>query len=55
MENSLRNVKDDINDIAVYCCQHPDYINLNPEEASAEILKKAIPADEFLSLRMSIE
>ena len=55
MENSLRNVKDDINAIAVYCCQHPDYINLNPKEASSEILKKAIPSDEFLSLRMSIE
>lgn len=55
MENSLRNVKDDINAIAVYCCQHPDYINLNPEEASSEILKKAIPSDEFMSLRMSIE
>ena len=55
MENSLRNVKDDINAIAVHCCQHPDYINLNPREASSEILKKAIPSDEFLSLRMSIE
>ena len=55
MENSLPNVKDDINAIAVYCCQHPDYIDLNPEEASSEILKKAIPSDEFLSLRMSIE
>ena len=55
MENSLRNVKDDINAIAVYCCQHPDYINLNPKEASSEILKKAIPSDDFLSLRMSIE
>ena len=55
MENSLGNVKDDINAIAVYCCQHPDYINLNPKEASSEILKKAIPLDEFLSLRMSIE
>ena len=55
MENSLRNVKDDINAIAVYCCQHPDYINLNPEQASSEILKKAIPSEEFLSLRMSIE
>lgn len=55
MENSLRNVKDDINAIAVYCCQHPDYINLTPEEASSEMLKKAIPSDEFMSLRMSIE
>ena len=55
MENSLPNVKDDINAIAVYCCQHPDYIDLNPKEASSEILKKAIPSDEFLSLRMSIE
>ena len=55
MENSLPNVKDDINAIAVYCCQHPDYINLNPKEASSKILKKAIPSDEFLSLRMSIE
>ena len=55
MENSLRNVKDDINAIAVYYCQHPDYINLNPKEASSEILKKAIPSDAFLSLRMSIE
>ena len=55
MKNSLPNVKNDINAIAVYCCQHPDYINLNPKEASSEILKKAIPSDEFLSLRMSIE
>ena len=55
MENSQRNVTDDIKAIAVYCCQHPDYINLNPKEASSEILKKAIPSDEFLSLRMSIE
>ncbi|MDE0318237.1 MAG: hypothetical protein OXM61_25425, partial [Candidatus Poribacteria bacterium] len=55
MENSLRYVKGAINAIAVYCYQHPDYINLNPEEASAEILKKAIPSDEFLLLRMSIE
>ena len=55
MENSLRNVKDDINDIAFAYYQHPDYINLNPEEASSEILKKAIPSDEFLSLRMSME
>ena len=55
MVNSLRNVKDDINAIAVYCCQHPDYINLSPKEASSEILKKAIPSDDFLSLRMSIE
>ena len=55
MENSLGNVKDDINAIAAYCCQYSDYINLTPEEASSEILKKAIPSDEFLSLRMSIE
>ena len=55
MENSLRNVKDNINAIAGYCCQHPDYINLSPEESSAEILKKAIPSDEFQWLRMSIE
>lgn len=55
MENSLRNVKDGINAIAVYCCQHPNYINLNPKEASSKILKKAIPSDEFLLLRMSIE
>ena len=55
MENSLRNVKDDINAIAINYCQHPDYINLNPIEASSEILKRAIPSDEFLSLRMSIE
>ena len=54
MESSLGDVKDDINALAVYCCQHPDYINLNPKEASSEILKKAIPADEFLSLRMNI-
>ena len=55
MENSLRNVKDDINDLAFAYYRHPDYINLNPKEASSEILKKAIPSDEFLSLRMSIE
>jgi hypothetical protein len=55
MENSLPNVKDDINAIAFAYYQHPDYINLNPKEASSEILKKAIPSDEFLSLRMSIE
>ena len=54
-ENSLRNVKNGINAIAVYYCQHPDYINLNPQEAGSEILKKAIPSDEFLWLRMSIE
>ena len=54
MENSLRNVKDDIKRMAIYCCQDPDYINLTPEEASSKILKKAIPSDEFLSLRMSI-
>ena len=54
-ENSLRNVKDDINAIAFAFYLHPDYINLNPKEASAEILKKAIPSDEFLFLRMSIE
>ena len=55
MENSLRNVKDDINAIAFAYYLHPDYINLSPKEASSEILKKAIPSDEFLSLRMSIE
>ena len=53
IENSLGNVKDDINAIA-HCCEHPDYMNLNPEEASTEILKKVIPSDEFLSLRMSM-
>lgn len=55
MENSLRNVKDDINTIAFAYYRHPDYINLSPKEASSEILKKAIPSDEFLSLRMSME
>ena len=56
MENSLRNVKDDINSIAFAYYQHPDYIDLNPEEASSEILKKVVNnPDEFLSLRMSIE
>ena len=55
MENSLRNVKDDINAIAFAYYRHPDYIDLSPKEASSEILKKAIPSDEFLSLRMSIE
>ncbi|MDE0424713.1 MAG: hypothetical protein OXN25_07590 [Candidatus Poribacteria bacterium] len=55
IENSLRNVKDDINAIAFAYYLHPDYINLTPEEASSKILKKAIPSDEFLSLRMSIE
>ena len=56
MENSLRNVKDDINAIASYYYQHPDYINLNPEEASSEILKRVVNnPNEFLSLGMSIE
>ena len=55
MENSLRNVKDDINTIAFAYYQHPDYINLNPEEASSEILKRVVNSDQFLSLRMSIE
>ena len=54
-ENSLRNVKDDINAIAFAYYLHPDYINLTPEEASSEILKKVIPSEEFQSLRMSIE
>ena len=54
-ENSLRNVKDDINAIAFAYYLQPDYINLTPEEASYEILKRAIPSDEFLLLRMSIE
>ena len=54
-ENSLRNVNDDINAIAFAYSQHPDYINLTPEEASSEIVKKAIPSDEFLLLRMSIK
>ena len=53
-ENSLGDVKDSINAIAAYCCQDPDYINLTPEEASSKILKKAIPSDEFLWLRMNI-
>ena len=56
MENSLRNVKDDTNAIASAYYQHPDYINLNPKEASSEILKRVVNnPDEFLSLRMSIE
>jgi len=56
MENSLPNVKDDINTIAFAYNQHLDYINLNPEEASSEILKRVVNnPDEFLSLRMSIE
>ena len=56
MENSLRNVKDDINAIAFAYYRHPDYINLNPTDASSEILKRVVNnPDEFLSLRMSIE
>ena len=55
MENSLGNVKDDINAIAFAYYQHPDYINLNPEEASSEILKRVFNSNEFLSLRMSIK
>ena len=56
MENSLRNVKDDINGIAFAYYQHPDYIHLNREEASSEILKRVVNnPDEFLSLRISIE
>ena len=55
MENSLPNVKDNINAMAFAYYRHPDYIDLSPKEASSEILKKAIPSDEFLSLRMSIE
>ena len=54
IENSLADVKDDINAIASAYYLHPDYINLTPEEASSEILKKAIPSDEFLRLRMDI-
>ena len=56
MENSLRNVKDDINVIAFAFYRHPDYVNLNPEEASSEILKRVVNnPNEFLSLRISIE
>ena len=56
MENAQRNVTNDINAIAYAYYQHPDYINLNPKEASSEILKRVINnPDEFLSLRMSIE
>ena len=54
MENSLADVKDNINAIALDFYQHPDYIHLTPEEASSEILKKAIPSEEFLRLRMNI-
>ncbi len=54
-ENSLGHVKDGINAIAIYCCQDPDYLKLPPEEASSKILKNAIPSDDFLWLRMSIE
>ena len=54
IENSLGDVKDDINAIASTYCLHPDYINLTPEKASSEILKKVIPSDEFLGLRMTI-
>ena len=53
-ENSLGDVNDVINAIAKAYYQHPDYIHLNPQEASSEILKKAIPSDEFLWLRMNI-
>ena len=56
MENSLPNVKDDTNAIAFTYYQHPDYIDLNPKEASSEILKRVVnDPDEFLSLRLSIE
>ena len=55
MENSLGDVKDSINAIASAYYRHPDYIDLSPKEASSEILKKAIPSDEFLWLRMNIE
>ena len=55
-ENSLRNVKDDINAIAFTYYQHPDYINLTPKEASSEILQRVVSnPDEFMSLRMSVE
>ena len=55
-ENSLRHVKNGINAIASAYYQHSDYINLNPEEASSEILKRVVNnPNEFLWLRMSIE
>ena len=53
-ENSLADVNDQINAIAKAYYQHPDYIHLNPQEASSEILKNAIPSDDFLVLRMHI-
>lgn len=53
-ENSLGDVNDEINAIAKAYYQHPDYIHLTPKEASSEILKKAIPSDDFWVLRMHI-
>ena len=56
MENSLGDVKNGINAIASAYYQHPDYINLNPEKASSEILKRVVNnPNEFLWLRMGIE
>ena len=55
MENSLGDVKNDINAIAYAYYRHSDYIHLTPRDASSEILKKVIPSDDFFLLRADIQ